>query len=230
MPGDFLGRLARAEERDNQKKDEKPPNRFRSQSVESKEEASQPAQPAKKGGSSSLQPPPAKKGKASGSPGPPAPKNGAAAAVNLSELDELRDKMASGHMLTADELTQLEAAAAADEKPSGKAAAAAPAKKAAVKPDPKAAAKPAAGKASKSAASAAAKPAASVPALSTSEAVNMDNLPDGASLDLNDIALAESIFLAEMAASFGGETLSRVNGLIAEARKRAQTDASGAQP
>ena len=132
-------------------------------------------------------------------------------------------------MLTADELTQLEAAAAADEKPSGKAAAAGPAKKAA-KPDAKAAAKPAAGKASKSAASAAAKPAASVPALSTSEAVNMDNLPDGASLDLNDIALAESIFLAEMAASFGGETLSRVNGLIAEARKRAQTDASGAQP
>ena len=40
----------------------------------------------------------------------------------------------------------------------------------------------------------------------------------------NDIALAESIFLAEMASSFGGETLSRVNGLIAEARRQAQAE------
>ena len=179
--------------------------------------------------------PPAKKRTATPPPAKPESKPAAAAAAaapstkgsrDSSELDELRDKMASGHMLTADELAMLEAAAAVDDKPSGKAAAAGkdpPAKGGAdAKKRAAAEAKPAtrAKNGQASAGKATATPAAAVPALP----VNTANPPDGSSLDLNDIALAESIFLAEMASSFGGETLSRVNGLIAEARRQAQAE------
>ena len=171
------------------------------------------------------------------------------------DLDDLRERMASGHMLTADELARLEAAAAAEDQPSGGKAVDAkkrPAAATKAKPDPKGSATEnpkAAAKADaradpraappdpkrrqvpagKKASAAAAPPAAlaastaaisSVPPSSGTGAAT-DQLPQGlpGSPSLDDIALAESIFLAEMASSFGGETLSRVTSLIKEARR-----------
>ena len=274
---DFLGRLARAEERDRAKKPAaaKPANRFRNpqQPEASAEAAATDSDPAKSNNASRPQQqnkqqkkqptqqkplPPVSKGKPTAKPAQliaKAQAKGSSPQPAPDDLDDLRERMASGHMLTADELARLEAAAAAEDQPSGGKAVDAkkrPAAATKAKPDPKGSATEnpkAAAKADaradpraappdpkrrqvpagKKASAAAAPPAAlaastaaisSVPPSSGTGAAT-DQLPQGlpGSPSLDDIALAESIFLAEMASSFGGETLSRVTSLIKEARR-----------
>ena len=174
----------------------------------------------------------------------------AAAADDDSALDELRERMASGHMLTADELALLEAAAEKEEAPSGKAAPVKPAKvtppakpkKATESAEPAASSKPSrklakaptgklmnglADKPPAVDARAVDAPAVSVPPLPADVAAGAADGP-GAMQPVDtpqSIAFAESIFLSEMASSFGSETLARVNGLIMEARRAAKATA-----
>ena len=171
MPGaekkDFLQRLAKAEDRDAAKKSSKTPakkaNRFREISVEvedpvqpnsaaskkksaTKQQKQQPANKQPKASSASA---PQSTGAKASSSSTPQPKP--VGKADDSALDELRERMASGHMLTADELALLEAAAEEDEPPPTKAP---PAKPTAGTSAPAKATKPSASSSSSEAAAA----------------------------------------------------------------------------